>query len=428
MIQSQTVFRSLPVMGSLLLLLALCANSAQANSAKNLYETFQSSIFQIRVMELASGNKTSIGSGFLISKQGHIATNYHVISQFIQHPDRYRLEYINQNSSPGELSVADIDVVHDLAIVKAAPIKAPVFKLKELKLAKGMRLYALGNPHDLGMSIVEGTYNGLLDHSLYDKIFFSGSLNPGMSGGPALHSSGVVSGINVSTAGNQLSFLVPVQYLRRLFEQVQHRDGEPTADFFERIEIQLRDNQALYMQKFLDSEWPSTEFGGFKLPGQLADLFKCWGDRSNDKESYLQHSYSQCSSDDRIYLSHAFSTGGISYSYDLYQASELSSMHFYNLYKKNFGQDLRVNSAGKEDVNNYDCHTRFTRLADKDWKSALCVRRYKKYPSLWDVSLEMALVNDSVKGIIIQLALAGVSRDLALKFIDKFSKEIHWQK
>ena len=55
----------------------------------------------------------------------------------------------------------------------------------------------MGNPHDLGMSIVEGTYNGLLEKSLYRKIHFSGALNGGMSGGPALsRSSGKLVGLN----------------------------------------------------------------------------------------------------------------------------------------------------------------------------------------------------------------------------------------
>ncbi|MEZ5581942.1 MAG: hypothetical protein R3F37_03415 [Candidatus Competibacteraceae bacterium] len=47
------------------------------------------------------------------------------------------------------------------------------------------------------MTIVEGTYNGQLDKSLYEKIHFTGSINPGMSGGPTINRDGAVVGVNV---------------------------------------------------------------------------------------------------------------------------------------------------------------------------------------------------------------------------------------
>ena len=55
----------------------------------------------------------------------------------------------------------------------------------------------MGNPHDLGMTIIEGTYNGLIQTSRFQKILFSGSLNSGMSGGPAMDDKGRVIGVGV---------------------------------------------------------------------------------------------------------------------------------------------------------------------------------------------------------------------------------------
>ena len=57
-------------------------------------------------------------------------------------------------------------------------------------------------------------YLGVVERSFYPSIFFSGSLNPGMSGGPTLDEQGRVMGINVATRldGQQVSFLVPAQY------------------------------------------------------------------------------------------------------------------------------------------------------------------------------------------------------------------------
>jgi S1-C subfamily serine protease len=53
----------------------------------------------------------------------------------------------------------------------------------------------IGNPLDLGFTIVEGTYNGLVDKSYDERIHFSGSINPGMSGGPVAAATGASSGV-----------------------------------------------------------------------------------------------------------------------------------------------------------------------------------------------------------------------------------------
>ena len=209
-------------------------NPAPKDEAEQLFESHSQSIYQIRVIELATGNKAAIGSGFLVDKQGYIATNFHVVSNFVHQPSRYRLEYATVDGNTGDLALIDIDIVHDIAITKGTITETKPLPLGHSKLSTGTRIFSLGNPHDLGLSVVEGTYNGLLEKSLFDKIFFSGSLNPGMSGGPTLNHAGQVIGINVSTAGNQVSFLVPVNFLKDLLAGIQQISADET-DFKKRI-------------------------------------------------------------------------------------------------------------------------------------------------------------------------------------------------
>ena len=401
--------------------------TAHADVAGDLFRDHQRQIFQIRVIELASGNKSTIGSGFLISNDGHIATNYHVVSTYIQKPDRYRLEYIDHDNHTGELTIIDLDVVHDLAIIKANITAPSHFALDPGKISKGTRIYSMGNPHDLGMSIIEGTYNGLLEKTLYDKIFFSGSLNPGMSGGPAINRDGAVIGINVSTAGNELSFLVPVNYLIALFKEARHKTQAMT-DYNKRIEQQLAQHQSKYLTRLLETTWPQTKFGDAELPGKIADLFKCWGDSDSNEDALVDHAYSHCMSEDRIYLANNYSTGGIAYTYDLYKKKKnISSLHFYNIYNRRFGQMTRVNIAKKEDVTSYKCNTDFVRISGKDWKVAFCARNHVKYKSIYDIAVAMALTSESNQGLVIQLAIAGVTKPMALQFTHRFMNEIRWQ-
>lgn len=411
----------------ILISITIFCTDLAADSAKKIYANYQDSIYQIRVIELASGNKTAIGSGFLISTEGHIATNYHVISHKIQNPDRYRLEYVLKDGAKGDLNIISIDVAHDLAITMGDIEGTRYIQMGTDALSKGTRIYALGNPHDLGMSVVEGTYNGLLEKSLYDKIFFSGSLNPGMSGGPTLDRNGRVVGVNVSTAGNQLSFLVPVKYLANLFKESLTYDKDNPPDFDKHIEQQLIKIQTDSINELINSQWESVPFGQAMLPGKINGIFKCWGDSDDDEDAVIKHTYSHCMSENRIFIANNLTTGNIAYTYDLYENKSLGTLHFYNLYKHRYGRAVRINNVRKEDVSNYVCNVDFTVVADRDWKLAFCARNYKKYPSLFDISVQMALVSEYYKGLVIQLAVSGITKEQAMRFVKHFMKEIRWQ-
>src|SRR2546427_375476 len=76
-------------------------------------------VVQVRITSLASGSKASIGSGFVVAADGRIATNFHVVSEVVHHPERYRAELVRHDGSATPLNLLAVDVVHDLAIVQA---------------------------------------------------------------------------------------------------------------------------------------------------------------------------------------------------------------------------------------------------------------------------------------------------------------------
>src|SRR5256885_623492 len=120
-----------------------------------------------------------------------------------------------------------LDVPRDLAVVKMDRAGLPYFDFDPralgARLPKGERIYAMGNPLDLGFTIVEGTYNGLVDKSYDERIHFSGAINPGMSGGPVAGSDGRVVGVNVAKrlAGEQVGFLVPARFAATLLARAE---------------------------------------------------------------------------------------------------------------------------------------------------------------------------------------------------------------
>jgi len=398
------------------------------DEAQRIFEKYGDAIYQVQVVDLASDKKNSIGSGFQFTAGGLIATNYHVVAGAIQHKDNNRLEYIHDKGDKGSLKILIADVGHDLAILQMDKPGKTYVELGYSDLPKGARLFSLGNPHDIGFTIIEGTYNGVNRESFIDKIHFSGSLNPGMSGGPALGHDGKVVGVNVQTSGNNISFLVPVEPLRALLtEYMQEPKGyDFQSKASEYIEDRLLKTQEKTVNRIMAEKWESVPFGPFMVPGRINAAFKCWGDTAAEEKKPYKYYRSICSSQDRLFLDENFDTGTIQYRYDSIVAKDkLNLPRFYNYYEGQYSLPVEVyTSAGEEDVTNFECNNHFVDLADHRWKSSFCVRQYKKYPKIYDMQLYMALVGAGKQGLMISEIAAGVSKENALKLAQKFMSEI----
>ena len=413
------------------------------DEAERIYGQYGDAIYQVQVIDLASGKKSSIGSGFVFTdggtEQGLIATNYHVVAEAVQRPEANRLEYLHDKGERGNLIILMADAVHDLAILRMeTPAKNSALKSVALgtsKLPKGARLFSLGNPHDIGFTIVEGTYNGLSSESFIDKIHFSGALNPGMSGGPALGHDGKVAGINVATAGNQIGFLVPVEPLRDLLNawRAQPADYDFLKDADSYIETQLLKLQDDNIKKLLAQPWDSVSFGGLQLPGRIDPVFKCWGAAAHQEKDPYTYYRSNCASQDNIFLDDDFTTGTYSYEYDALRPKEdpkdksqkMGVSRFYNFYEQQYiAPPEDAQNAGEGDVTNFSCNSKFVKAAGHTWKSAFCVRKYKSYPALHDMRLYMALVGEGARGLVLSMTADGLSKTNALALAARFISEI----
>lgn len=400
------------------------------DEAQRIWQKYGEAIYQVQVIDLASDKKNSIGSGFQFTASGMMATNYHVVAEAVQRNESNRLEYLDDKGRRGSLKVLVADVGHDLAIVQMDPPGPSFVELGKSDLPRGTRLFSLGNPHDISFTIIEGTHNGVNRESFIDKIHFSGSLNPGMSGGPVLGHDGKVVGVNVSTAGNSISFLVPVEPLKQLVNELAAQ--KPGYDFIanasQYIENQLLETQERVIGKLLADKWESLPFGPFMVPGRINNAFKCWGDTmkdENDKQAYERYSRSTCQNQDRLFLDGNFDTGIFMYRYDYLTAHErLSLPRFYSYYESQYSMPLGLGDAAEENVTNYDCSDSFVDLVGHRWKSSFCVRQYKKYPKLYDMQLYLALVGGERQGFMMTQIAEGVSKENALKLAQKFMAEI----
>jgi len=403
--------------------LKIMANSDTAS----LYVDAEKSVYQIRVINKETGKKSSIGSGFIVSENNILATNYHVVSQYVNDPDVYVLEYLSNSKETGRLELLDLDVVHDLAVVKASK---PMGKPLEIDVIpeKGARLFSLGNPLDLGFSIVAGTNNGILKKDEDGNVLFSGSLNAGMSGGPTLNESGKVIGINVATAGNNISFLVPADYLKIILKRLKNNDFSPVKDRFSHSSSQLRESSSKILTKLASNQWGQASIGNFIVPAELDKSVRCWdASRPPKKEDLYRSFYTRCSNEDDIYLSDHLSMGGINYEYLWLDAKKLNSARFYRRYQK-VNSSALDSSAGKNDVTNFACHTAFTKVAEQDFKTTLCRRDYIKYKDLSDILFTTALVGHDKKGFIFNMDITGADPKAASHLFQKMLEAFKWRK
>ncbi len=201
--------------------------------------------------------QTALGSGFLLSTDGKIATNVHVI----------RLTDSVQLAS-GEVydsfTVLAFDERKDIAIVKI-----PGFDLPEIELGNsndlqiGEPVIAIGSPQGLRGTVTAGIVSSIRDDPAsrgYKVIQTDAAINPGNSGGPLLNNKGQVVGVTtfkrVDSEG--LNFAVPINYLRGLMNAT---DRPMTLAEF-RTELNGAPVGGLTNAASFPADWKVVETGG----------------------------------------------------------------------------------------------------------------------------------------------------------------------
>ncbi len=405
------------------------ALAAGAPDAQQMFRHFGDRGVQVRILDRASGSKSTIGSGFFVDAAGHLITNFHVISALVHHPERVHAEIVEESGASTPVELVNFDVVHDLAILSADRKRDSFFKFATQSTRKGTRLYSLGNPYDLGSSIVEGTYNGLLENSLYEKIHFTGAINPGMSGGPTIDAAGKVVGINVSTAGNELSFLVPAKYAARLLAQTLAPAYRRPENFLTLLDAQLLQNQADLMERLLGDSLKQVSLGEYRLPSEVSSAFKCWGNTDREEGRPYEIVNHQCSTEDEIYVADGLSSGAIHFQHSLVSSGQLNVFQFFSLYEDTFKRcpcGLGGLRGNREHVGQFACTTDFVDNGRATYKAVLCLRAYKRLPGLYDAVFKAASLNNNHSGVQTTLTLSGMSYENATLFARRYLEAISW--
>lgn len=156
------------------------------------------------------------GTGFILDKDGHILTNYHVIANARQ------IEVTMYNRKNYRADLIGTDESHDLAIIQIhAPNLTPATVGDSRGLQVGQKVFAIGNPFGLNGTMTRGIVSSIRSVQepsgtvIDEAIQTDAAINPGNSGGPLLNSQGAVIGVTTMIASNSgqsagIGFAIPI--------------------------------------------------------------------------------------------------------------------------------------------------------------------------------------------------------------------------
>jgi serine protease Do len=177
------------------------------------------------------------GSGVIVSQEGHLITNYHVIANMQE------IHVRMANGATHEASIIGTDSSLDIAVLKIqteGPFRALPFGDSD-QVREGNIVLAFGNPFGIGKSITQGVISAR-ERSISDlqgELFqSSAAINPGYSGGPLVNIYGEIIGINSNIYSNNeknpssqgISFSIPSNIVQRTFLNICER-GKPIRGF-----------------------------------------------------------------------------------------------------------------------------------------------------------------------------------------------------
>lgn len=374
------------------------------------FDRLKPSLFTVEVHSGNANAKSTLGSGYLVSADGLLVTNYHVVGSYVADPDRYLLRASNADGEH-EARLLAFDLVNDLALLEVEGVRAEPLRVARRPTAAGAAVVAFGNPEGYGLSLIEGIFNGYAEKGLVDRMLLSMPLNPGMSGGPILDAAGEVIGTNVAIEreSNSLSFGVPAAKIAGLLEAVPLRAHRAALLAETRRQLAALE-QATAERLRAGFDRIGDDFvvvGGARAP-RPPPFFDCWDDSEPHRPEGIVKSQYACN------LQFTPSVEGVGE----VAAVELLVEHF-SVERVAFGFYgwLPEHARSHDQVAAIDpkggvfspprCTAARARVAERTWKLSACLSAYVDHPGLFDIDLIATSVDDPRQVLFVSLQMSG---------------------
>ena len=406
--------------------------------SERIYDAARPRLLQVRSVLASADRQSELGSAFLVSADGLAITNYHVVSQFALEPDTYRLEYVAADGRKGALKLLAVDVADDLAVVRVDQPSPSFFQFDDAAVAgvlpKGQRLYAMGNPLDLGFTIVDGTNNGLVERSYQQRIHYSGAINPGMSGGPAVTEDGRIVGINVAKkqGSDLVSFLVPAQFAAALLKRATDAPEATPASFRAEIGRQLYAWQDGMYHAIAEAGFRDVDSGPYRAPEASAPWFTCWArTNANDvPKPRATDNTTGCNTSTALFVANDLTTGLVLMSHAHLKSIDLNAFQFASFASVThpavgigpFHRKWQAAQACREEFVQVPPATEHPPV-----RVVWCARPYRSFDGLYDVLVQAMTQDRTNEALVSRMNLQAISYDNALDLTRRFLDGIRWK-
>ena len=409
---------------------AVAAESGQAaqaslsESARDALARARPSVVQIKGFFGTNTAQAFHGTGFAVAPGGVLLTNYHVVAQQVFYPEKYRLEFRTPDGETGKISVLAVDVRHDLAVVRAERFAPKPLPLSRAVPAKGERAYSIGFPLDVGLTITEGVANGQVEDSFDPRIHYSGAINGGMSGGPAINTAGQVVGVNVSGYRFEqlVSFLVPAVHARALIDRALTSPLD-LKDMRKDVVTQLR-GHAIDLLAALEGAMPTQNVAGYSLPAKLSKFMDCSAAGDPAPDQPVQMISINCSAKAGLYVQHSLYSGDVRYSHYVLTTDKLDAWRFSQ--KLGTLSSAAGGHGSRQHVGPFACRNSLVKLNGFDASLLICARGYRKLEGLYDFTVRAISLNQSHRGFASHLDMHGMDYDAAMQFIRRYVEAMQW--
>lgn len=212
---------------ALICMMALLAPLASANTPEQIFIQVSPSIVVVDIFD-AKGNSIGLGSGTVIGI-GQVITNCHVAQ-------KGKSLKVRQSGKIFRATLQYTDPDRDLCQLSAPELQAPPVALGIAnKLRVGQRVYAIGAPEGLELTLSEGLISSLHPYEGSQYIQTSAAISPGSSGGGLFDDQGRLIGITTFylAKGQNLNFALPVDWINELQERT-HNQKRIIVDPFEK--------------------------------------------------------------------------------------------------------------------------------------------------------------------------------------------------
>lgn len=405
------------------------AEQQLSQAARNRLDRARDSIVQIRGFLADSASSAFHGSGFAAGEGGLIVTNFHVVSEAVLHPNEYRLEYVTADERTGVLKVYAVDVQNDLAVVGADDLKLPPLRLRTDIPDRGERAWSIGFPLNLGLTITEGVANGIVTGSFEQRIHYTGAINSGMSGGPALDVRGAVYGVNVSVIQSRqlVGFVVPAKHIPALLARARKplQDSLSPRQMREMVTGQVLAHQdTIFDFGSRPPQAGTQKLLGFTLPTQLVSSIECGTTGGGEVRRYITEEVIGCAGRSRLLVQSGLEVGDIRYQHRVLRGPALHPLQFAWRVNRLVSAYRRTGSS--RDVADYACKQSLATLDGFDARLTLCVRQYRLFSGLYDIAVSLVSIDKPRLALVSHLDLHGVGFEAGMVFARRYLEAMRW--